>query len=173
MNSFRLNYRLSEEVYNRNKDSIKINECYRNVFNAIVSLPPEINTRDVRIMYCMLYREDTNMFNRHCCILYNGMVVDPTAPLWKGIKKSFHMFRYYIINIYTSEQYFDILNINKGYPEFYKELLEEEIKVHNALIEKGYLRNFGELGEFLDRVYNKDLVKGLNEYKINNGIIKR
>lgn len=89
MKNFRLNYELSEEVYNRNKDSIKINECYRNVFNTIASLPPEINTRGVRIMYCMLYREDTNMFNRHCCILYDGMVVDPTAPLWKGIKNRF------------------------------------------------------------------------------------
>ena len=69
MKSFRLNYELSEELYNRNKDNIKVNECYRNVFNVTASLPPEINMRDVRIMYCMLYREDTNMFNRHCCIL--------------------------------------------------------------------------------------------------------
>ena len=37
MKNFRLNYELSEEVYNRNKDSIKINECYRNIFNIITS----------------------------------------------------------------------------------------------------------------------------------------
>lgn len=120
----------------------------------------------------MLYREDTNMFNRHCCILYDGMVVDPTAPLWKGIKKSFHMFRYYIVNTYTSEQYFDILDTNKGYPEFYKELLEEEIKIHNALIRENYLRNFGELGEFLERIYGRNIGKGILEYQNNRGIIK-
>lgn len=172
MKSFRLNYELSQEVYNRNKDSININECYRNVFNVTASLPQEINMRDARIMYCMLYREDTNMFNRHCCILYQDTVIDPTAPLWKSAKNSFHMFRYYIINTYTSEQHLDILDLNNGHLEFFEELLEEEIKIHNALIRKNYARNFGELGEFLERVYKKNLGTGILEYQNNQGIIK-
>lgn len=172
MKSFRLNYELSQEIFNRNKDSIRINDCYKNVFNIIASLPTKINMEDVRIMYCMLYREDTNMFNRHCCILYQDMVIDPTAPLWKGIENSFHVFRYYVINTYNSEQYLDILDLNEGYPELFEELLEEEIKIHNALIRKNYARNFGELGEFLERVYKKNLGTGILEYQNNQGIIK-
>ena len=64
-------------------------------------------------------------------------------------------------------------DINRGHIELYNELLNQEIQLHNKLVSRDYHRNFGELGEFLERVYNKDLMKGLNEYKINKGIIKK
>lgn len=79
-------------------------------------------------------------------------------------------FYYYPMKEFSVEDYLDIIDENRNHIELYNKLLNHETQLHNELINLGYKRNFG---EFLVRVYKKDLMKGLNEYKINKGIIKK
>ena len=69
-------------------------------------------------------------------------------------------FYYHPMIEFNIENYLNVLYKNRVYIELYNELLNYDIQLHNKLINLSYHRNFGELGEFLEWVYNKHLIKG-------------
>ena len=167
-----LDYQLSKDVYNVSKSILNPNKCYNNTFNITSNIPSFLDSSEIKIMYCLMLRKGINMFNRHCCILYKDKIVDPTALFWNNIDILYPSFIYYPIEVHTLDIYTDMLSKNHGHVELYNPLLQKEIILHNALVSEGYQRNYGELGEFLQRVYKKDLVNGIKSYQFNNGIIK-
>ena len=171
MKEYKLNYQISKEIFETNRDDFKPNQCYNNIFLLVSNR--NIDTNRIKIVYGFIYRKDINIFTRHCFALYDNEVIDPTAMFWINVDTLYNTFYYYPIIELNTEEYLNVLDKNRGHIELYNELLNQEIQFHNKLVSLGYNRNFGELGEFLERVYNKDLIKGLNEYKINNGIIKK
>ena len=171
MTQYKLNYQLSKEIFGTNRDNFKPNQCYNNTFLLVSNR--NIDTNRIKIVYGFIYRKDINIFTRHCFVLHEGEIIDPTAMFWNNVDTLHDTFYYYPIIELNIEEYLNVLDKNRGRIELYNELLNQEIQLHNKLVSRDYHRNFGELGEFLERVYNKDLMKGLNEYKINNGIIKK
>lgn len=171
MKEYKLDYKLSKELFKSNRRLFNSNECYNNIFNLIPSISS--NKDDIKVAYGFVYTAGINMFTRHCFVLYKDKIIDPTAMFWTNINTLYDTFYYYPMIEFSIENYLDILDRNKGHIKLYNELLTDEIQLHNELINLGYQRNFGELAEFLERIYKKDLIKGLNEYQINNGIIKK
>lgn len=167
-----LDYQLSRDVYNVSKSLLEPNKCYNNTFNITSNIPSFLDSSEIKIMYCLMLRKDINMFNRHCCILYKNKIIDPTALFWSNIDTLYPLFFYYPLEVYTLDKYTEVLSENYGQVELYNLLLQKEIDMHNTLITRSYQRNYGELGEFLERVYKKDLFGGIKLYQSNHGIIK-
>ena len=144
-----LDYELSKKVYNSNKNLLEIGKCYNNIFNIITT--PELVKQDIRIAYGFIYRADINMFTRHCFIVSEGKVVDPTVLFWKAENVA-DITTYYPFKIYTFSEYLSVLSKKGNKTDLYEELIKEEVQAHNSLTELGFDRNPLELGEFLQRV---------------------
>lgn len=163
-----LDYELSKKVYNSNKNLLEIGKCYNNIFNIITC--KELVNQDIQIAYGFVYRKDINIFSRHCFIILEGRVVDPTALFWKA-ENIEDIAIYYIFKAYIFDEYLSVLSKNNRWTDLYEVLLEEEIQAHNKLIQKGFNRNVLEEGEFLQRVYGKNLWEGIENYNKNNKLI--
>lgn len=168
IDKFYLDLELSEKIYNSNKNILEIGKCYNNVFNVITYR--ELVSEDIRIAYGFVYRKDLSMFNRHCFIVLNNKVVDPTALFW-GIENVADITTYYPFKIYSFSEYLSALSENNRRADLYEALLEEEIDAHNRLITEGFNRNLLEEGEFLQRIYGKNFWEGLKNYNKNNKLI--
>lgn len=167
IDKFYLDLKLSQKIYNSNKNVLEIGKCYNNVFNVITCR--ELISEDIRICYGFVYRKDLSMFNRHCFIVLNNKVVDPTALLW-DIENVADVTTYYPFKTYTFTKYLSVLSENNRRADLYEVLLKEEIDAHNRLIQKGFNRNPIEEAEFLQRVYGKNLWEGIREYNKNNKV---
>lgn len=168
MKEYYLDLKLSQKVYNSNKNVLEIGKCYNNIFNIITT--PELVSRDIKIAYGFIYRKSINMFTRHCFVLLKGKIVDPTALFW-SVANVQNIVTYYPFKLYNTDEYLSALSENNRLPDLYEELLEEEIDAHNRLIKLGFTRNLLEVGEFLQRVYGKNLLEGIEEYNKNNKVI--
>lgn len=168
MKEYYLDFKLSRKIYNSNKNELKINKCYNNVFNIITT--KELISQDIRICYGFMYRKDLSMFNRHCFILNNDKVVDPTALFW-DIESIEDITTYYPFKEYTFTEYLSALSENNRRADLYEALLKEEIDAHNRLITEGFNRNPIEEGDFLQRVYKENFWEGLKNYNKNNKLI--
>ena len=51
-----LDFKLSEKVYNSNKNLLEIGKCYNNIFNIITCR--ELVSEDIKIAYGFVYRKD-------------------------------------------------------------------------------------------------------------------
>lgn len=163
-----LDFKLSKKVYNGNKDLLEIGKCYNNIFNIITS--PELVSRDIKVCYGFVYRSDLSMFSRHCFILSERKVVDPTVLFW-SVADVKNIATYYPFKVYNVDEYLSILNKNSGWVDLYEELLEQEIQAHNRLISKKMKRNVLEEGDFLQRIYKENLWEGIENYNKNNKLI--
>lgn len=168
MKEYYLDFKLSEKIYDSNKNVLEINKCYNNVFNIITT--KELVSQDIKVCYGFIYRKDLSMFNRHCFIILGDRVVDPTALFW-DIENVADITIYYPFKTYEFNEYLSVLSENNRLPDLYEVLLEEEIDAHNRLILKKMKRNVLEEGEFLQRVYGKNLWEGIENYNKNNKLI--
>ena len=176
ISEFHINYELSRIIYDELESILERNKCYDNIFRTISNLSKFLDIVDIneiKVAYCLILDKDINMFNRHCCLLYQDKILDPTALFWSNIDTRYSTFLYYPLGCFSIEGYSDVLhqNMSDGI-ELYKLLLQREIELHNYLIKEGHLRNFGELGEFLERIYSKEnFIDGLKGYQEQGGII--
>lgn len=168
MKKYYLDLKLSEKIYNSNKNVLEIGKCYNNIFNIITC--KELVSQDIKVCYGFVYRKDLSMFNRHCFIVLNNKVVDPTALLW-SVKNVADITIYYPFKTYSFRKYLSVLSENNRLPDLYEALLKEEIDAHNMLIQKGFNRNPLEEGEFLQRIYGKNFWEGIENYNKNNKLI--
>lgn len=162
-----LDLELSKKIYNNNKNKLKKSECYNNIFNIITC--KELVSQDIRICYGFIYRADLNMFTRHCFILLNNKIVDPTTLFWKA-ENIEDIIKYYIFKAYTFSEYLSVLSKKGNKTDLYEELIKEEVQAHNNLVDMNFDRNPMEIAEFLQRVYGKNLLEGIEEYNKNNKV---
>lgn len=168
MKEYYLDLKLSQKVYNNNKDLLEIGKCYNNVFNIITCR--EIVNKDIKIAYGFIYRKSINIFSRHCFILLEDKtVIDPTTLFWKAENVADTII-YYPFKAYTFHEYLLVLSKKANRTDLYNELLKEEVQAHNNLTELGFTRNPMEIGEFLQRVYKENLWEGIEEYNKNNKV---
>lgn len=167
MKKYYLDLKLSKKIYNSNKNKLKKSECYTNIFNVITS--PELVSQDIKIAYGFIYRKSINMFTRHCFIILEDKVVDPTILFW-SVANVQNIVTYYPFKVYNVDEYLSILSKKNNKTDLYELLIKEEVQAHNNLVELGFVRNPLELGEFLQRVYGKNLLEGIEEYNKNNKV---
>lgn len=168
MKEYYLDFKLSKKIYNSNKNKLKKSECYNNIFNIITT--PELVNKDIKIAYGFIYRTDINMFTRHCFILLNNKVVDPTVLFW-SVTNVQNIVIYYPFKIYSFDEYLSALSKKANRTDLYELLIKEEIHAHNKLISMNFTRNLLEVGEFLQRAYKENLWEGIENYNKNNKLI--
>lgn len=169
MKEYYLDLKLSQKVYNSNKNVLEIGKCYNNIFNIITT--PELVKQDIRICYGFIYRKSINIFSRHCFILLeDNTVIDPTTLFWKAENVADTII-YYPFKAYTFHEYLLVLSKKANRTDLYEELIKEEVQAHNNLVELGFDRNPMETAEFLQRVYKENLWEGIENYNKNNKLI--
>lgn len=162
-----LDYELSKKIYNSNKNKLKKSECYNNIFNIITC--KELVNQDIQIAYGFIYRKSINIFSRHCFILKDNKIIDPTTLFWSEQNK-IDTIIYYPFKTYTFDEYLSVLSKKVNRTDLYDELLKEEVQAHNNLVDMNFDRNPMEIAEFLQRVYGKNLLEGIEEYNKNNKV---
>lgn len=78
----KINYELSQEMFNKYKDLIKPKECYLNIANILMLRISELNSiiSDLKIVFgvTQVMIDDCKNYVKHCYFKYNNHIIDPT-----------------------------------------------------------------------------------------------
>lgn len=147
MESYKLNYKLSKEIFEKHKEKIQLNMCYKNIYLIYNCL--ELKNYNYQIAYGFLLDED--ICSRHCFIFLKdcNTVVDPTAFLFlTKAELEINAVRYCIIKTFNTTEYL-IETLRSNDLSLTNLLIEKEIKMHDKLVKLGYVRNQYELDDFI------------------------
>ena len=83
INEYKLNYKLSKEIFETNRDNCKLNQYYNNTFPFVSNI--NIDTNKIEVLYGFIYRKDINIFTKYCFVLYSKRIIDHTAMFWSNV----------------------------------------------------------------------------------------
>ena len=83
INEYKLNYKLSKEIFETNRDSFKLKQYYNNTFPFVSNI--NIDTNKIEVLYGFIYRKDINIFTKYCFVLYSKRIIDHTAMFWSNV----------------------------------------------------------------------------------------
>lgn len=133
MKKYKLNKKVSKEMYLRHKGIVTFKGCYDNVYNIV--------TKE-RMLYNFLYSDykvcygawsvgdKSNLYAKHCFFLVGGKVVDPTYYTTTEIDRDYLIFKELSI-----KEYIDMLLKTNGDVS----LMREMNKIQMELMSKGIL----------------------------------
>lgn len=147
INMYKLDYKLTKEIFEKHKDKIQLNMCYKNIYLSYNS--PELQSYNLEIAYGFLL--DEGICSRHCFIFLKdcNVVVDPTAFLFlTKAELEINAVRYCIIKTFNTTEYL-IETLRSNDLSLTNLLIEKEIKMHDKLMKYGYKRNEYEVDDFI------------------------
>lgn len=147
INMYKLDYKLSKEIFEQNKEKIQLNMCYKNTY--LIHNCLELKGYNYQIAYGFLL--DESICTRHCFIFLEdcNTVVDPTAFLFLTQKElELNAVRYCIIKTFNRKEYL-VETLRSNDLSLTNLLIEKEIKTHDKLVKLGYVRNQYELDDFI------------------------
>lgn len=119
MKKYYLNYDLSKEIYERNKDMIEIKGCYLNVAKIVMhDLFHKKEFKEAKVVFGGWKIEfnstskSVETYIKHCFILLNDEIIDVTAFKTKNINTNND--DYIIFKTFTMEEYLDNLKLCNG-----------------------------------------------------------
>ena len=137
--AFEIDKESSLHVYKKLKRVIKIKMCYNNVFNVITlenSMRKQFIDGDVKIAYGYIkILEDMNLYARHCFLLKDGKVIDPTVV----IDEDRYVGKYYIFKEFGYNEYIAAICKDDREPGLYRFLQKEDSKISKEAINSGLI----------------------------------
>ena len=177
MDSLKLNLNLSKIVCMEFRNSANAGECYNNTFNIMYEFKHSnlYNIEDYKVGYGFLKKiiRGEQVFFRHGFIIStkDNSVIDVTSCLWKRVESKYQNYEYYVFKEYTMEEYLDALRSEDYMSALYETSRNEEIKLYNYLVKKGYECNPADYIDLFERVYGDNIIKGQKEYNSGNSIL--
>lgn len=146
VDTYTLNLKLSKEIFEKHREKIQLNMCYKNIYLIHDCL--ELKNYNYQIAYGFLLDED--ICSRHCFILLDDKtILDPTAFLFLTQKElELNAVRYCIIKTFNRKEYL-VETLRSNDLSLTNLLIEKEIKTHDKLVKLGYVRNQYELDDFI------------------------
>ncbi|WP_368262457.1 hypothetical protein [Clostridium disporicum] len=143
MKKYCLNYELSKEVYDRNKDMVAIKECYLNVAKIITcDRVIKEHYKDYKVVFGGLKIDlnessnSTEMYAKHCFLLFKDEIIDVTVFESDNINKE--TVDYLIFKTFEIEDYLDKLEKCNGDTSLSKFMLkflnEKTMELYNENI---------------------------------------
>ena len=124
MKKYQWNQTLSSELYEKHKKIIERKMCYNNIFNIFSAYPEKFYSGEWKVAYGYVSLME-NVYCRHCFILSDDMVIDPTLinnSLLNDQDKIYYTFKIFE----TAKEYIDALEKENGLPALYTLLRFED-----------------------------------------------
>lgn len=146
VDTYTLNLKLSKEIFEKHREKIQLNMCYKNIYLIHDCL--ELKNYNYQIAYGFLLDED--ICSRHCFILLDDKtILDPTAFLFLTKKElEINAVRYCIIKTFNTTDYL-VETLKSSDLSLTNLLINEEIEIHDKLMKYGYKRNEYEFDDFI------------------------
>ena len=134
MKIYDIDFKKSLQIFNESKQLLQIKECYKNIFN-LVSIYDEF-FKEWQACYGYLQLKD-NLWCRHCFILNNDKIIDPTLFLTKNnIKNS----KYVIFKIFNNlDNYLQAIEQNNLLVDLIDILLNEDINLQKEMLKNSQI----------------------------------
>ena len=125
----KINTELSRSVYKKNKNAIHPKDCYRNIFRLLPSYQAKFAKGEWKIAYGYV-SSMPGIFCRHCFILCDSGVIDPTVySVEKYVSKDNDSREYYITKVFSDiKTYIDAVIANDLYPGLSGYLFKEDVE---------------------------------------------
>lgn len=146
VDTYTLNLKLSKEIFEKHREKIQLNMCYKNIYLIHDCL--ELKNYNYQIAYGFLLDED--ICSRHCFILLDDKtILDPTAFLFLTKEElEINAVRYCIIKTFNTTDYL-VETLKSSDLSLANLLINEEIEIHDKLMKYGYKRNEYEFDDFI------------------------
>ena len=136
MKKYQWNQNLSLKLYEKHKNIIECKMCYNNIFNIFSEYPENFYSGEWKIAYGYVSLVE-NMYCRHCFILVDDMVVDPTLI---KLRQSDQNIIYYVFKVFDNiTDYVSALENENGLPALCKSLRQEDLNIQNWAKDNGIL----------------------------------
>ena len=136
MKQYALNFDLSQSLYEQHEEEIKSKSCYHNIFNIVVLYPEKFRSGEWKIAYGYV-RSVENIYCRHCFILNEEEVIDPTVFTSNQDNKKR---TYYVTRAFDSAgDYLEALEAEGDYPALQKQLRKDDLKAQEWALENGLI----------------------------------
>lgn len=138
MEKYKLNAKMSKSIYEKDRDTYHMKECYINVFRAVCNNMENVKSGKWKIAYGYV-SSIRNLLVRHCFIVdENNMVIDPT--IYATILDDKEDTNYYVMYLFDDvEKYIDAIESENGYPALDKYLMEYTKQATKWSIKNGFL----------------------------------
>ena len=137
MKTYSIDFQASKEVYNRRPDLIKMKMCYNNIASLVLhEYKLSSDYFGIQVVYGAVRAGDTNdkLYVKHCFLIYQGKVIDPTAVLWGDRAKD----NIYIIGkTFSFNEYIDQLYLADGDTSLDKPLRKTYFEMMKQLASTG------------------------------------
>lgn len=132
MKVYNMNYNKSLKIYNKNKELFEIKQCYKNIFNLISRYGL---SNKWKICYGYLKIMD-NLWCRHCFILENDKIIDPTYFLANKDKNA----EYTIFKTFNDfDEYIEAIEGNDLFVDLEVFLINEDRELKREMLEHGQI----------------------------------
>ena len=134
MKIYDIDFEKSLQIFNESKQLLQIKECYKNIFN-LVSIYDEF-FKEWQVCYGYLQLKD-NLWCRHCFILNNDKIIDPSIFLTKNnIKNN----KYVIFKIFDNlDNYLQAIEQNNLLVDLIDILLNEDINLQKEMLKNSQI----------------------------------
>ena len=134
MKIYGIDFEKSLQIFNESKQLLQIKECYKNIFN-LVSIYDEF-FKEWQVCYGYLQLQN-NLWCRHCFILNNDKIIDPSIFLTKNnIKNS----KYVIFKIFNNlDNYLQAIEQNNLLVDLIDILLNEDINLQKEMLKNSQI----------------------------------
>ena len=132
-----LNEELSMDVFKQSKRHVEIKKCYNNVFHVVTKnkvIRKGVMEGNIKIAYGYVQvLEDDNIYCRHCFLVKDGEVIDPTIMIndKKWVRE------YFIFKTLGRSEYISAIEKDDGQPGLYEFLHKENKKIIIKSMEEG------------------------------------
>lgn len=124
MKKYTLNYELSKTIYEKCRHLITPKECYNNIFHILTQYPIKFQSGEWKIAYGYVSSVQ-NIYCRHCFILSDDKVIDPTLCVRENDKNN----TYFAFKIFDNvNEYFSALDDEGNFPALMLNLQKEDKK---------------------------------------------
>ena len=134
MKIYTIDFEKSLKIFNENKLLLQIKECYKNIFNLMFIYDEFF--KKWQVCYGYLQLKD-NLWCRHCFILNNDKIINPSIFLTKNnIKNN----KYVIFKIFDNlDNYLQAIEQNNLLVDLIDILLNEDINLQKEMLKNSQI----------------------------------